>query len=211
MKSLLAAAAVVIAGCAHSAGTPAGRTWISSDSSQYSPVARLRALTALHKNGIEVVVDSGTLSVPGDPIPNGPPLMSQLYLTAILAERDSSSLAVVTAGDARGSPERRGWHPVATSDSVLLADALHYGETVRIPHVRLTVPVQALPAGPAWIIYRITGNGVVIQPPAVPGGPLSRRDYPGGVRVYACGDHDVRGAQDASRAASLKAAYGIAC
>lgn len=203
--------AMTLVGCMHNSPAPANGIWISSDSSQYSPDARFRAFSRIGPTGVHISIDSGSLSVPGMTTPGMPPVMSQLYITAILAVPDSDSFAIVRPA-ARGAPaERRSWHPLASSDSVLLVKELHYGERAAFRAIELLIPSPALPAGPAWIIYRITGDAVMMRPPLTPGGLPQRLDRPGGVRVYACGDRDVRGSFDPSRAASLRRAYGIAC
>ena len=75
-------------------------TALASDSSQYSPVLRLQADFV---GRIVVTVDSGTLTVPGEQIQGAPVLMSQLYLTTIVAALDSSTLAVTRTGASRHS------------------------------------------------------------------------------------------------------------
>ena len=193
------------------APTPANGTWIASDSSQYSPVARFRTYSSIDPAGIHIVIDSGTVAVPGEILPSSPPLMSDLYLTAILAVPDSGSLGAVQPPAGAAPAERRAWRPVATSDSVHVVNELHYGERVSMPRVRLTIPMSTPPRGVAWIVYRISGNAIEINPPSTPGGQSEQRAIPGGVRVYACGDMDVSGSLDSTRAANLRRAYGIAC
>ena len=73
------------------------------------------------------------------------------------------------------------------------------------------IPSAKTPEGVAWIIYRISGTGVELMAPLAPGAPVRRRDHPGGVRVYACGNRDVRGLLDSTRASQLRRAYGLAC
>ena len=77
--------AVLAVGCIQPRPVPAAGDWITSDSSQYSPVAHFRAHTTLAGDGIRIVVDSASLYVPGIVVPDSPPLMSGLFLTAILA------------------------------------------------------------------------------------------------------------------------------
>ena len=78
--------------------------------------------------------------------------------------------------------------------------------------MRLTVAPPALDvSSPQWLVFRISGNGVVLTAPLVAGAAPERRDAPGGVQVYACGDRDLTGRLDAARGVSLKRAYGIAC
>jgi hypothetical protein len=46
----------------------------------------------------------------------------------------------------------RGWRPIDRSDSALIGPDLHYGERARLGPVSLTIPVEELGAGPAWIV-----------------------------------------------------------
>ena len=211
MTMRVALLAAIVSGCVHTAPTPAAGAWVTSDSSQYSPVARFRAHTRLDPAAIRLAIDSGSLSVPGEVIPDSPPIMGPLFLTAILAVPDSGSMAIVNAAVGRAPAERRGWNPLASSDSVLLLTQLHYGERASFKDLRLVIPSGSIPAGPSWIIYRISGNAVEMIAPMVPGGTVQRRDHPGAVRVYACSDRDLRGVVDSVRSASLRRAYGIAC
>ena len=211
MKRRVALLAAIVSGCVHTAAVPAPSAWVASDSSQYSPVARFRANTRLDPSAIRIAIDSGSLSVPGDAIPDSPPIMGPLYLTAILAVPDSGSMAIVNAAVGRAPAERRGWNPRASSDSVLLLTQLHYGERAPFKDLELVIPSESIPVGPSWIIYRISGNAVEMIAPMAPGGSIQRRDHPGAVRVYACGDRDLRGMLDSLRAASLRRSYGIAC
>jgi hypothetical protein len=203
---------VAVIACIRTAPVPVAQYWVSSDSSQYSPIARFRVHSAAVDAGFSVAIDSASIAIPGTAIADAPPVMSQLYLTAIIAVPDSGSLAVVRAASGRRPAERRGWRPIATSDSVLLIDQLRYGERARISDIRLLLPATAkLPEGPLWMIFRISGNTVELAAPLVAGGQPRRHDLSGGVQVYACGDRDLLGKFDAARGASLKRAYGIAC
>jgi hypothetical protein len=202
MKARVALLAAMVAGCVHTAPVPAPGAWVTSDSSQYSPAARFRAHTRIDPTAIHIAIDSGSLSVP---------IMGPLFLTAILAVPDSGSMAIVNAAVGRAPAERRGWNRLASSDSVLLLTQLHYGERAPFKDLQLVIPSGGIPAGPSWIIYRISGNAVEMIAPMLPGGSIQRRDHPGAVRVYACGDRDLRGTLDSARAASLRRAYGIAC
>ena len=201
----------VAAACIRTAPEPSPSYWVTSDSSVYSPEARFRVTPRLQRGELRVRLDSGSLSVPGDQALNAPPLMSRLYLTAFLAVLDSSGFAAVSTG--RGQfQERRGWRPIASSDSVLVADELHYGERRSVSPLDLVIrdTVQSS-AEPLWLVFRVSGNTVLIDPPAAPGSAPVRRDHPGGVNVYVCGDRDVAGRLDPPRAAALKRAYGLSC
>jgi hypothetical protein len=197
--------------CIHTGPRPSVSYWATSDSSLYSPVARFRVTPVLQAGQLRIRLDSGSLSVPGDEALNAPPLMSKLYLTAFLAILDSSGYATVSHG--RGQfQERRGWRPIASSDSVLVADELHYGERRPFRPEDLVIRDTAQsPTEPLWLVFRISGNTVLISAPPAPGAPPARRDHPGGVNVYVCGDRDVAGRLDAPRAAALKRAYGLSC
>lgn len=216
MKAHPALVALTMLACVHTAPAPTtGAYWIASDASQYTPVVRFRARVDVQRDHLIVFVDSATLSIPGAPIPSAPPLMSDLYLSAIVAMPDSTSLATVgtmQAGVRHPKTDRRGWSPLASSDSVLLIHELRYGETAPIPAIGLTVPGSfATDTRTLWLIFRIGGNTVQLMAPLTDGGPIRRSDLPGGVRVYACGDRDLLGRLDPTRARALKQAYGIAC
>jgi hypothetical protein len=201
----------VAAACIHTGPEPSVSYWVASDSSLYSPVARFR-VTPLKRSGeLRVRLDSGALSVPGDQALAAPPLMSKLYLTAFLAVLDSSGFAAVSTG--RGQfQERRGWRPIASSDSVLVVDELHYGERRPFSPLDLMIRDTAQsPTEPLWLVFRISGNTVLISAPPAPGAAPTRRDHPGGVNVYVCGDRDVAGRLDPPRATALKRAYGLSC
>lgn len=196
--------------CIRTAPSPVPGYWISSDSSQYSPIARFRVRSTLSPAAVSIAIDSGSLAIPGDPIPNVPPLMSDLYMTAILVVPDSGTLTEVQPNGKRIS-DRRGWRPLATSDSILVLSQLSYGDRTSFPMLRMNIPLSELPSSPAWLVFRITGNTVEIDAPLTPGGPLRRRDLRGGLQVYVCGASDITGRLDDTRGSSLKKAYGIAC
>jgi hypothetical protein len=216
MKVHLVIATSALTACVHTAPTPATSAyWVTSDSSLYTPVTRFRARVDVHPERLVVIVDSTTVAVPGEAIPGAPPLMSDLYLSAIVAVADSTSRSVVSRieGNSRHSmADRRGWTPLAASDSVLLVPELRYGETASLPTIALTIP-GAFTNDPRtlWLIFRIDGNTVELSAPLHAGGAVQRRDLPGGVRVYACGDRDLLGQLDPMRARALKHAYGIGC
>ena len=90
---------------------------------------------------------------------------------------------------------------------------LKYGETAVVQAIApLIIPGSyAQDVRTLWLIFRINGNTVQLTMPLTGGGDLRRRDLPGGVRVYVCGDRDLLGRLDPSRARALKQAYGIAC
>lgn len=210
--SCLLGGVLMASGCVQTAPQPITGYWVSSDSSGYSPVATFRVFAQRRGSGFELTVDSGMIAIPGPMGMTGPPLMDHLYLTAILAEPDSTNFAVVREGGLHRPAERRGWRPLAFSDSTPLIGALRYGERAKVPALRLTVPVVSpLPVSPLWMVFRISGNAVQIRAPVTPGGTLRRREIPGGVDVYVCGDRDVFGRLDATRAHRLKRAYGLAC
>ena len=201
----------VAGACVRTAPEPSVSYWVTSDSSLYSPEARFRVTPRMEPGELRVRLDSGSLSVPGDQALNAPPLMSKLYLTAFLAVLDSSGFAAVSTG--RGQfQERRGWRPIASSDSVLVVNELHYGERRSVSPLDLVIRDTAQSsAEPLWLVFRISGNTVLIDPPTAPGGAPVRRDHPGGVNVYVCGDRDVAGRLDPPRATALKRAYGLSC
>jgi hypothetical protein len=204
--------AVVLGACVRTAPRPAVGYRVSSDSSHYSPAATFWMASSRLGSDLLLAIDSGMLAVPGATVADPPPLMSSLYLTAVVATTDSASLNVVRPGAGRRPAERRGWRPVVSSDSVLLVDVLHYGERRAFSAVRLTVRhLPSASAAPLWVIFRISGNTVELSAPLEAGVAPRRRDLIGGVQVYACGDRDLDGRFDASRMAELKREYSIAC
>jgi hypothetical protein len=90
MKSRVALLAMVV-GCLHTAPVPAPSAWVTSDSSQYSPVARFRAQTRLDPAAIRIAIDSGSLSVPGEVIPDSPLVMGPLFHGVLRAVQTSTS------------------------------------------------------------------------------------------------------------------------
>jgi hypothetical protein len=208
---ILAVAASALLQCAACVSLPrrgdAG-SWITADSSLYTPVARLRTRTEVRGTRLVVHLLEGTLTIPGTPIPGSPPLMSRLTLTAVLAVGDTS----VESVDGGARSDQRSWRQLAVSEPTPAAIELRYGETVALePRVfEITEPGGRRGAAP-FVLFRLTGNAVEMRPPEVPGGAPIRRDWPGGVLVYACGDRDIFGARMPERAAGLRRAYGIAC
>lgn len=200
------------AACARTAPVPAAGYWVASDSSQYTPVARFRIRVAIEPDRAVITFDEGVLAIPGETIINPPVLMSDLYLTALIAVPDSSAVAVVETTGRQRFPERRGWAPIASSDSVLLVRELHYGERAVIASRQFAIPGN-FPAASRTLslVFRITGNTVELMAPLTAGASVRRRDLPGGVHVFACGDRDLIGRADPERARLLKEAYGVAC
>jgi hypothetical protein len=209
IRRVLALFAILVgAGCMHAPIAKEPGYWISSDSSLYSPAARMRVGAQVMGGKVRVHVYAGTLTVPGELMANSPPLMSDLYLTALLATSGSSVASV----DGKASSDRRAWRLVAASDSALVAKEIRYGETLPVSPLTLEVPLTTAPADrPLWIVYRIRGKTVEMLPPDHPGGSPIRRPGRSDVLVYACGDRDIRGRRDSERSAGLREAYGISC
>ena len=132
MRYLITGWLLGLASCVRTAPEPLAREWISSDSSLYSPTAHLRVGSHVEAGAVTISIDSGRITIPGEPVADAPVLMSHLYLTAILATLDSSELAVSRSGSGRRPMERRGWRPVAMSDSVLVVAEIRYGETISL-------------------------------------------------------------------------------
>jgi hypothetical protein len=183
----------------------------------YSPVARFRVQSHVEGNAVTVVIDSGALSVPGEKMAIPLPIMNSLYVTAFLAAPDSLSRPVTDSAHTSSGrvTDQRAWHALATSDSMLIAAELSYGEQLPIAPLRFSLPRPSASAvradQPLWIVFRITGNTVDLLPASTPGGPPEVRPRRGGVQVYACGERDVLGRFDEVRSAMLRRAYGLAC
>lgn len=106
---------LALGACVRSRPTPDPGYWVASDSSQYTPVVRLRAHVDVQRDRVLVNIDSGTVSVPGEPMRYAPPLMSNLYLSAVVAVPDSNSFTVGRApGVVAARAERFGTAPPRT-------------------------------------------------------------------------------------------------
>src|SRR4051812_35996331 len=87
--------------CINTAPRPATGYWVSSDSSAYSPSAHFRVSSRLADGNLHLRIDTGTVAIPGEAIPESPALMSKLYITAIVAVLDSNSMSVVAPAQGR--------------------------------------------------------------------------------------------------------------
>ena len=190
--------------CRQPALAPAGIN-VVSDRSDYSPTAQLAvALEPLTSRGdtIEVVVDSGSLSVLGDRIGGGG-AMYNVHLAALIVTR-----AKAPRGKGLPSP----WIAVAESDSQLVLPSIGRGERRAIEPMTFLVlrPVAVHPRD-AWVVFRITG--VVIPTIARMVGAQPSPSIPGArrFRVYACADWNLEGRIDRKRAQVMKASYLKAC
>lgn len=173
-----------------------------SEGSAYSPVAHLFVASTLEADIVGVVLDSGTLRVPGgaNTGPTSPPIMRHLWIRAFIAEAnvDTSANRIVS---------EHAWRAIAWSDSTLLADSLRYGEqrSVRPWRYQIRIPGGSLPRG-AWLGFSITGDAVDLRETT----PAHRVRH-GGVRVFVCNPIDVNGHVDANRSTRLARAYSEAC
>lgn len=182
---------------------------VSSERSDYSPSVRLAVALPLvpaasTRDTIMVVIDSAVVTAPGSISSDTAPVMSNLYITALLATRVSAD------GAASGPPEP--WHELAAGDSVLLVDALHLGVPRSVGRLVLRVaPPVPLDAARTWLVFRISGAAMTNAVMLANGSIIARRLTPGAVRVYACADWTLAGYVDRARSKALARAYTSAC
>ncbi|HEY9225630.1 MAG TPA: hypothetical protein VIP11_03215 [Gemmatimonadaceae bacterium] len=213
IRALFAAApclTVAALGCVRTAPAPSAGYWVSSDSSHYSPVVRLRVTAAARGNQLYLLVDSGSLAVPGPFTPDSPIVLTKLYLTAYLATSNRGPLALATADSVRFA-DRRGWRASAASDSVLLADYLRFGERRPVHRTEIRMPLPSAEPG-TWLVFRLSAKVVDRWLPFDPRSAALTVGRPGGdIRVYACSDRDLAGRVDSARANGLRRSYGALC
>lgn len=193
-----------VAACTRPAFAPSGMN-ISSERSDYAPTARLAvALGPLNMSGetIEIVIDSGSLAVPGDAASGSGGDMFNVYLTAL----------VVTPVERRKNEALPNpWVAVAQSDSQLVVSSIPRGERRVIGPLRLRVP---RPGGvapeDAWVVFRLTGN-VIPHEAKVVGQTASTLPRTRRFRVYACADWNLNARVARKRAKVMKASYLTAC
>jgi hypothetical protein len=180
---------------------------ISSDGSDYSPTARLAVALAplgLAGDTIDVVIDSGSLSVPGVPLGDTAVTMRSFHLTALVVGPGRAD------GDADGLP--RPWHALAQSDSIRVLDGLRRGEQRAIGKVHLRIPRPvAFDPKKTWLVFRITGIAVprIALREGQPADVVSAREMR--FRVYACADWSLAGRVDRSRSRQMRVSYLAAC
>ena len=195
-----------LAACVRPASVPVGVN-ISSDRSDYSPTARLAvALAPLHltTETLDIVVDSGSLSVPGEVLGDTTAAMRNIYLTALLVARPNGG----TEKAALSAP----WRVVAQSDSAMVLDGLRRGERRALGSVRFRLaPPAGLDPGKTWLVFRITGI-VVARIAQMEGGPVDvRPPREQRFRVYACADWNLAGRVDRERERQMRVSYLAAC
>ena len=196
------------AACAHPRLAPPGFN-ISSERSDYSPNVRLAVALPLvpaasTRDTITVVIDSAIVTAPGSISSDTAAVMSNLYITALLATRPPGG------GPATGLPEP--WHELAAGDSILLVDALHLGVPRSVGRLVLRVaPPMPLDPTRTWLVFRISGAASTNAVMLADGRIIARRLMPGAVRVYACADWTLAGYVDKARSRELARAYTSAC
>jgi hypothetical protein len=197
-----------LSGCVHPRPASGGYN-VSSERSDYSPTIRLAVALpviapAARHDTIIVVIDSAVVTAPGAIAADTSPVMSELYITALLATRPSAR--EVTPGLLEP------WRTLATSDSVLLISALRFGVPRSVGHLRLAlVPPTTVDPSQTWLVFRISGTVQTNAVMLADGTMFPRRPRPGGVRVYACADWSLAGYVDKTRAKALARAYTAAC
>ena len=206
LTALVNSLAALLCACAAARARTVPGWNISSESSDYSPTARLavsmRALLS-RPDSILVVIDSGSISAPGLQPPAAPADMSNLYMTALLTEPTRAPIR-----DPRTPP----WSAIVESDSVYIADSLRLGQTRRLPRMRFALPRPAnLDLKRALLVFRITGKASTQDVHLANGTVIPARLNAGNVRVYACADWTLDGFVDMERARGLAQAYSAAC
>ena len=196
--------ACALAACTKPALAPSGIN-IASDRSDYSPTAQLAvALGPLNAFGdsVEVVVDSGSLLVPGEAT-GGVGGMYNVHVSALVVTR-----ATAPKGTASPNP----WIALAESDSQLVLTSIARGErrTLAPMRFRLVRPATVAPRD-AWIVFRITG--IVIPRAARTEGVRPGPTTAGAqrFRVYACADWNLAGRIDRKRSQAMRTSYLTAC
>lgn len=193
-----------VTSCTRRAFAPSGIN-ISSDGSDYTPTARLAvALRSLHPTDefIDIVIDSGSLAVPGDAVGGDGGDMLNIYLTALIVTPVQRSKNAVLPNP---------WESIAASDSQLVIASIPHGARRALSPMRLRVP---LPNGPApadaWVVFRITGS-VIPRTAKVLG---KATDVPPQIerfRVYACANWNLDTRVSRQRSRVMNAWYLKAC
>lgn len=203
---IAALAVVLLIGCAQPRLAATGYN-VSSERSDYSPVLRLAValpITPLGADTLTIVIDSAEIHAPGARAADTPPIMRNLYITALLATQ-------ISAGERSGRPAEP-WRALAASDSVLLVDALRLGEPQQLRGVRLHIlRPPALDPTRTCLIFRVTGAAVTKEVQLADGRVIAPKEVAGGVRVFACADWSLAGYVDRRRARTLARAYTAAC
>lgn len=199
-----------LADCARTAPVPQIAYWVSSDASQYSPVASLRIRSARDGSRLRIAIDTGVISVPGEYVSPAPLAITDLYLTAYVATRNVGPLALALPDSLR-FPDRRGWRAVATGDSIPLAPDIRYGERRSVERLLFTVTLPSGTEQSDWLVFRISGKVVDHRLRFDPRGALQVGPLGEMTRVYACSDRDLTGQVDTARSNGLRRAYGLLC
>jgi len=180
---------------------------VSSESSDYSPAVSL-ALSMknllVRGDSIIVAIDSGRISAPGTRGTVSMAVMSNLYMTAMLAitNPDSSSVARAKAP----------WLALAVSDSLPVATSLPLGERRELHNLRFALPRPAsFDSTKTWLAFRITGSTVSSPIRLADGTVVPESARHANIRVYACSDWMLNGYVDRGRKRLLATAYGAGC
>ena len=206
LKVIANSAAMLLCACGAARARIGPGFNISSESSDYSPTARLAiSLQALlsRADTVVVVVDSGSISAPGIQPPTAPADMSNLYITAVLT---TPTRGVIRA------PNTAPWTAIVESDSIRIADSLRLGETRRLPAMRFAVPRSAtVDPKHMLLVFRITGIASTQDIHLADGRVIPAKVNAGKIRVFACADWTLDGFVDKQRSQGLAKAYSAAC
>jgi hypothetical protein len=176
---------------------------VSSVTSEYSPVVNL-AVRVRVDDSIRVTVDSGRLLAPGYASRRRSPLMRDIVLEALVAERSPDGMREP------GVPGT--WRTVATSEPQSIADSVFVGEPVPVRPLRFVLPLSpAVSARRAWLVFRVRGNAIGTPVTMADGTQVPAQLMADGVRVHACAVRTLTGHLDRRRARRLAKDYLATC
>ena len=176
---------------------------VSSVTSEYSPVINL-AVRVRVDDSIRVTVDSGRLLAPGYASRRRSPLMRDLVLEALVAERSPDGMREP------GVPGT--WRTAATSEPQSIADSVFVGEPVPVRPLRFVFPLTStFSARRAWLVFRVRGNAIGTPVTMADGTQVPSQLMADGVRVHACAVRTLTGHLDRRRARRLAKDYLATC
>jgi hypothetical protein len=176
---------------------------VSSVASEYSPVVSL-AVTVRVTDSVRVTVDSGSLLAPGFASARDKPVMHDLVLEALVAEKSPDGMREPGVPGA--------WRVVAASAPQPVADSVWVGTSVPVRAMRFTLPLSpAVSARRAWLVFRIRGNAMSTEVTMADGTRIPAAVMTDAVRVHACTARTLTGHLDRRRARSLARDYLGTC
>lgn len=192
--------------CVHTIGCVRWRPdMLSSESSGYSPVARLYVSTAIHHDTLDVVVDSGYIVAPGESQPGAPVVAQDMFVYPFVAR----SHPLANRPVARSKSES--WDQIAVADSVFFAPTIHYGERIPVSRAHFRLALPRSDKSTLWLGFTVTGSARVgfARLAGAEATPVRDRGRP--FRVFVCSRENLAGTLDTTRAATLARNYMAAC